>query len=75
MNRDAASGIGWMYKGEKPESEEYLLGKRIDKHVEGEEDKKEGWTLLFCICSRIWYPIFSCHIIIFCVSVIKNSFL
>ncbi|KAK3742814.1 hypothetical protein RRG08_064213 [Elysia crispata] len=39
--RDAASGIGWMYKGDKPESEEYLLGKKIDKHVEGEEDKKE----------------------------------
>lgn len=31
-----------MYKEDKPDSEEYLLGKRIDKHVEGEQDKKEG---------------------------------
>ena len=31
-----------MYKSEKPDSEEYLLGKRIDKHVEGETQEKEG---------------------------------
>ncbi|KAH9494971.1 RNA-splicing factor [Bulinus truncatus] len=38
--RDATSGINWMYTGNKPDSEDYLLGKRIDKHVEGEQEKK-----------------------------------
>lgn len=26
--------LGWMYKGDKPDSEEYLLGKRIDRYVD-----------------------------------------
>ena len=33
---DAGEGskVNWMYKQEKPANEEYLLGRRIDKHVE-----------------------------------------
>lgn len=26
--------LGWMYKGDKPDSEEYLLGKRIDRYID-----------------------------------------
>ena len=28
--------MGWMYKKDKPDSEDYLLGRRIDKYVEEE---------------------------------------
>uniref|UniRef100_A0A0B7BGC6 Uncharacterized protein n=1 Tax=Arion vulgaris TaxID=1028688 RepID=A0A0B7BGC6_9EUPU len=44
---DTAAGIGWMYKSDKPDSEEYLLGKRIDKHVDGEEEKKDESSVIF----------------------------
>ncbi len=33
--------MDWMYKKSKPEDEEYLLGRRIDKHVEEEAEPKE----------------------------------
>lgn len=33
--------LEWMYKGEKPELEDYLLGKRVDKHVEKDEEPKD----------------------------------
>ena len=32
--------MDWMYKADKPDTEEYLLGRRIDKHIE-EQDKPE----------------------------------
>jgi hypothetical protein len=38
--RKDEKNMDWMYKGERPEREEYLLGRRIDKHIE-EEDKVE----------------------------------
>ena len=33
--------LNWMYKGEKPDTEEYLLGRKIDRHVEGQEQPEE----------------------------------
>ena len=40
-DRGEKKNMDWMYKGpQKPEGEEYLLGRRIDKHIE-EEDKVE----------------------------------
>jgi len=32
--------MDWMYKANQPDTEEYLLGRRIDKHIE-EQDKPE----------------------------------
>ena len=39
-NRD---NVDWMYKQDKPDTEEYLLGRRIDKHVDTppEENKSK----------------------------------
>ena len=34
------STLGWMYKQEKPELEEYLLGRKIDKHVDEDANKE-----------------------------------
>ena len=34
----------WMYKGNKTDKEEYLLGKRVDKHFEEEEEPPEENT-------------------------------
>ncbi|XP_033729091.1 pre-mRNA-splicing factor CWC25 homolog [Pecten maximus] len=34
----SAPAMDWMYKGEKPCEEDYLLGKRVDRHVEKEEE-------------------------------------
>ena len=46
-NRD---NVDWMYKQDKPDTEEYLLGRRIDKHVDTppEENKSKCavWWLL-----------------------------
>ena len=35
-----------MYKGDRPDNEEYLLGRKIDRHVEGQEEPevKKGQT-------------------------------
>ncbi len=32
--------LGWMYKEEKPELDEYLLGRKIDKYVDEEAQKE-----------------------------------
>ena len=39
---DSEPDMGWMYKGDKPETEEYLLGRRIDRHIEGESEPQEN---------------------------------
>ena len=31
---DIANKVNWMYQQDKPNNEEYLLGRRLDKHVE-----------------------------------------
>ncbi len=36
------SNMNWMYKESKPDKEDYLLGRKIDKHVEGLGEKKEN---------------------------------
>ena len=36
------SKMNWMYKESKPDKEDYLLGRKIDKHVEGLGEKKEN---------------------------------
>ena len=33
--------LGWMYKEDKPDLDEYLLGRKIDKHIENDEEKQE----------------------------------
>ena len=33
--------VQWMYKCDKPGSEEYLLGRRIDKHIEEPKESEE----------------------------------
>ena len=38
--------LQWMYKGDKPEMDDYLLGKRIDRHIEKDE-KPVGMINLF----------------------------
>lgn len=35
------SSLDWMYKGDRPDDEEYLLGKKIDKYIEGENDSQD----------------------------------
>lgn len=32
--------LGWMYQDGKPETEEYLLGRRVDKFIDNEKDEK-----------------------------------
>lgn len=44
--------MDWMYKQSKPESDDYLLGKRVDKHIEeAVETVKDGnqWTALLLL--------------------------
>ncbi len=36
------SSMTWMYKESKPDTEDYLLGRKIDKHVDGAAEKKEN---------------------------------
>ena len=39
--------MDWMYKQSKPESEDYLLGKRVDKHIEeAVETVKDGMLII-----------------------------
>lgn len=35
-----AEKIGWLYKPNKPDAEDYLLGKRIDKNVDRDLEKE-----------------------------------
>ncbi|OWF35887.1 pre-mRNA-splicing factor CWC25 homolog [Mizuhopecten yessoensis] len=36
--KESAPAMDWMYKGEKPSEEDYLLGKRVDRHVETKDE-------------------------------------
>ncbi|KAK2178958.1 hypothetical protein NP493_521g00011 [Ridgeia piscesae] len=38
---DKKTEVQWMYKCDKPGSEEYLLGRRIDKHIEEPKESEE----------------------------------
>ena len=50
---DGRSGVDWMYKADKPEKEEYLLGRKIDKHIEEElEPPPADSGILYIICLR-----------------------
>ena len=40
LRNDEKSNLGWMYKQEKPELEEYLLGRKIDKHVDEDANQE-----------------------------------
>jgi hypothetical protein len=42
--------MDWMYKQSKPESNDYLLGKRVDKHIEeAVETVKDGIASKFVV--------------------------
>ena len=45
--------LDWMYSGATVNREEYLLGKKIDRHVEKEDtdDLKVQYTLQAMLCS------------------------
>ncbi len=44
---DEKPTLGWMYKEEKPELDEYLLGRRIDKHIDQDLSKETDPGLTF----------------------------
>ena len=39
--RGSQDKMDWMYKKDRPENEDYLLGRRIDKHIEEAEHVEE----------------------------------
>ena len=40
--RKSEEKLQWMYKGDKPEADDYLLGKRIDRHIEQDDQPAAG---------------------------------
>lgn len=41
-NEESVEKIGWLYKPDKPDAEEYLLGRRIDKAIEKDLEKESA---------------------------------
>lgn len=50
MSKKDDSKMDWMYKGSQPETNEYLLGRKIDKYIEKvpEPTKEEKYGAAFC---------------------------
>lgn len=46
VSRKDDEPLQWMYKQNKPDSEDFLLGKRIDK-IGDEDEKQEGSHICF----------------------------
>ena len=55
----ARTEVQWMYKCDKPDTEEYLLGRRIDKHVDDpkadDEANKGNFGFTF---TPLWFNFF-----------------